>query len=521
MKKFKNLEDLWQFIKKTVPSGAQVTSIEKSSQQKLFYVTIPKALVTNGKKVDYSLTFMETGGDIDVFIEPTNDNFSIYDFEDLKEIMPIAIKESLNEASVYVETSSDPDFDNVIQFEYHSGRAQLQKELEDAFGKGRVKYRLVALPNHEFELYVKKDKTSQWIEFLRGGLSESAINESAYDDWRKFLAKQKCINDSDKQYVLVYPNKTKEKLYPELYQTSANKLVTNEGNGGYIVKREGATLKAIGYVGISISKYELETFIEKFGKDKVGNCKNEAEVTSFLTSIKESYMNESEAQDRYREFFENKLKQYNVSSPAELSQEQKSKFFQEVKDEWAEEKKKQGINEAFTAREMTKDMLNDFDSAEQKFIKEHIPGGKYYQVYRGKALMAAASLAKKSKRIANAPGLGGFDYTAYESPKGMRFICANGWEFGVFYIFPEAKINENYLTEAEVMKATGKLYFTDEMAGEMSGDELQNALKNLSDTMAQLSTDPTEDSIKAYKECEDSYQCLKAELLKRGLEEVN
>lgn len=52
-------------------------------------------------------------------------------------------------------------------------------------------------------------------------------------------------------------------------------------------------------------------------------------------------INESEKQDAYQEFFKNKLKDYGVESPSEPSDEDKSKFFSEIKSEW-----KGGINEA-------------------------------------------------------------------------------------------------------------------------------------------------------------------------------
>lgn len=49
-------------------------------------------------------------------------------------------------------------------------------------------------------------------------------------------------------------------------------------------------------------------------------------------------INESEAQDKYQEFFKQKLADYGVSSPAELSAEDKSKFFSEIKKEWPDAK---------------------------------------------------------------------------------------------------------------------------------------------------------------------------------------
>ena len=39
-------------------------------------------------------------------------------------------------------------------------------------------------------------------------------------------------------------------------------------------------------------------------------------------------------QKKYREFFEKKLKEYDANSPAELSDADKKKFFNEIDSEW-------------------------------------------------------------------------------------------------------------------------------------------------------------------------------------------
>lgn len=55
---------------------------------------------------------------------------------------------------------------------------------------------------------------------------------------------------------------------------------------------------------------------------------------------------ESELQDAYREFFKAKLAEFGVESPAELDDEQKSKFFSEIKKEWPDAKEELGLDEA-------------------------------------------------------------------------------------------------------------------------------------------------------------------------------
>lgn len=46
-----------------------------------------------------------------------------------------------------------------------------------------------------------------------------------------------------------------------------------------------------------------------------------------------------EEQSKYKEFFQSKLKQYGVSSPQDLTEEQRKKFFDEVDKEYTGEKK--------------------------------------------------------------------------------------------------------------------------------------------------------------------------------------
>lgn len=45
----------------------------------------------------------------------------------------------------------------------------------------------------------------------------------------------------------------------------------------------------------------------------------------------------SERQKEYRRYFKKKLDDYGVNSPAELSEQDKTKFFNEVREEWKED----------------------------------------------------------------------------------------------------------------------------------------------------------------------------------------
>lgn len=55
-----------------------------------------------------------------------------------------------------------------------------------------------------------------------------------------------------------------------------------------------------------------------------------------ITDKISKYLKESDSE--YQVFFKKKLADYGVSSPSELSAEQKKKFFAEVEKEWTKEK---------------------------------------------------------------------------------------------------------------------------------------------------------------------------------------
>lgn len=56
------------------------------------------------------------------------------------------------------------------------------------------------------------------------------------------------------------------------------------------------------------------------------------DTTTIVRSIVAAEL--SEKQKKYREYFEGKLKKWKVNSPAELSKEDKAKFFEEVDKDW-------------------------------------------------------------------------------------------------------------------------------------------------------------------------------------------
>lgn len=69
--------------------------------------------------------------------------------------------------------------------------------------------------------------------------------------------------------------------------------------------------------------------------------------------LKEDECDESEVQDAYREFFRNKLEEFGVKSPAELSEDQKKDFFNQIKAEWPDAKAEM-LNESKESDEANK-----------------------------------------------------------------------------------------------------------------------------------------------------------------------
>lgn len=84
--------------------------------------------------------------------------------------------------------------------------------------------------------------------------------------------------------------------------------------------------------------YDAEDYIGKDLKDMPKELRDALEI---VTTV-----NESEAQDAYREFFRKKLEEYGVTSPAQLDADKKSEFFKAIKAEWPDAKEEM-LNESF------------------------------------------------------------------------------------------------------------------------------------------------------------------------------
>lgn len=233
----------------------------------------------------------------------------------------------------------------------------------------------------------------------------------------------------------------------------------------------------------------------------------------------DSKINESEAQDKYREFFENKLKQWNVSSPSELTQEDRSKFFTEIREEW---KKQKNVNESFV--EDGYEILTQDEFRQEFGGNGNLASYALYALYNTRLIVKCTpDNPNYSRIVAFAESLPDITANDKQGIKCYRQTDSNLiiiYEGNVYWSY-NTGTNLVLLNEAELVKGLGKVFDTLSDTGTMSDNAVRAAIEALGGTMSELSLNPTTNSIKAYKTCEDEYQCLIGELDKRGLRPVN
>lgn len=111
--------------------------------------------------------------------------------------------------------------------------------------------------------------------------------------------------------------------------------------------------------------------------------------TKFMSEVQTKKVAEEKAarQSQYAEFFKSKLEEYGVSSPAELAEEKRAKFFEEV-NKW-------------TGKKVNEEVVNEADVKDEASFKEYV-----YSLYKKafkdkfdekKANEVVAGLMKKHK----------------------------------------------------------------------------------------------------------------------------
>lgn len=137
---------------------------------------------------------------------------------------------------------------------------------------------------------------------------------------------------------------------------------------------------------------------------------SEEDKSKFFSEIKEEWAEEkskavaaSPAQEAYQKFFKAKLEAYGVKSPAELSEEDKSKFFTEIKEEWAEEKNKatasgKQLNIAQALREL-KSSKGESVIGLLKEVESLLEGNEIPQALKAKAKRDGVSASEVNKLL--------------------------------------------------------------------------------------------------------------------------
>ena len=512
--KFKNIEDVWAYAKNKLVN-AQISSIQKTGSSKFFDLTVPKSMVKkfpeDCNRQDLNYTITQTGSNVDYFLENNGWEGSLVDTSDFFDAISgwCGINESEEEtmnqnAIIGVESSHRYGFDKTITFSYYTSRADLEKQ----FKKIGKPYALDVLPSDEAEVHVKNAD----VDKFKGVIS--ALHEKIDTSMNMCMMEGITIKGRPVPDIMradfssgevSFINSTIGKTW---YQITPKSKVWKDMND-LMKKSKKSSSKMID--GCNYTIYEAPkgtTFM--FMDLGMG-------AEAFL--IGQSNINESEAQDKYREFFENKLKQWNISSPSELTQEDRSKFFTEIREEW---KKQKNVNESF--------IEDGYEILTQDEFRQEFGGNGNLASYALYALYNTRLIVKctpdnpnYSRIVAFAESLPDIIANDKQGIKCYRQTDSNLiiiYEGNVYWSY-NTGTNLALLNEAELVKGLGKVFDTLSDTGTMSDNAVRAAIEALGGTMSELSLNPTTNSIKAYKTCEDEYQCLIGELEKRGLRPVN
>lgn len=236
-----------------------------------------------------------------------------------------------------------PDYDiengrNVKAFADVNKLIKKSKKLEDFNGNvPTTNMTAYALPQGTICIYSDGGEFGEQCFYFK---PMKAINESL---------KNKTLFDKIEKWYSALTVDQKETLFYNLFRFTdqATKLAKKYKTLAQFVKIGTKNTPESGshkHTGVGVAN-AIAAYYQSF--------KNEKDIMPKLASIKmdnsKDYMkyheiaqvtalNESEAQDKYQEFFKKKLADYGVSSPAELSVDDKSKFFAEIKKEWPDAK---------------------------------------------------------------------------------------------------------------------------------------------------------------------------------------
>lgn len=334
--KFKNIEDVWAYAKNKLVN-AQISSIQRTGSSKFFDLTIPKSMIKKfpegSRNRDLEYTITETAGEIECFLENTSDVTTIVDTRDFFDAISVwcGINESSEQmnqnAIIGIESTSETGYDKVITFSYYTSRADLEKQ----FKKLGKPYMLNVYPGDEAQVFVKNSDVDKFKGLI------SALTEKIDTTMNMIMM----------EGITIKGRPVPEKLKGDFSSQEISFINSVIGNTWYQVTPKSKVFKDVNTLS-GKSRKDSEKFIDGVKYTIYEAPKGTKFLLMDMGMGSEAFLfgspkiNESEEGDKYREFFENKLKQWNISSPAELTQQDRSKFFTEIRDEW----KSQKVNES-------------------------------------------------------------------------------------------------------------------------------------------------------------------------------
>ena len=497
-----------------------------NSKDKLFMIPSLDAL----KKCKYSSSFMNDRSEINIlsrgYIKIAADKWEChlpqasalggtYNSQQVYNFLKEAIRKNskytyllegqqMNQnAIIGIESTSETGYDKVITFSYYTSRADLEKQ----FKKLGKPYMLNVYPGDEAQVFVKNSDVDKFKGLI------SALTEKIDTTMNMIMM----------EGITIKGRPVPEKLKGDFSSQEISFINSVIGNTWYQITPKSKVFKDVNTLS-GKSRKDSEKFIDGVKYTIYEAPKGTKFLLMDMGMGSEAFLfgspkiNESEEGDKYREFFENKLKQWNISSPAELTQQDRSKFFTEIRDEW----KKQKVNESFEQNGYT--ILDQAEFRAEFGGDNNLASYALYSLYNTRLVVKCTpenpkyyKIKAKVESMPEITEMDKGDIHVYRQTASNLIIIYNN---NIYWAY-NTGTNLQLLNEAELVKGIGRVFDTLSDRGEMSNNAVVAAIKALGDTMSSLSVNPTTNSIKAYKVAEDEYQCLIGELEKRGLRPSN
>lgn len=569
--KFANIESVWAYAKKKLPKAA-ISTVQKTGSSKFFDITIPKALVKNFPKdasgdLEYTLT--ETAGELELILENTGDVTTIVDSKDFADNVLVwaGINESLNESAETYFHITKSNYDAYgIQADAYSTMCHITGKSDFWFAnrynqQNKENPEIAKLMTSvegskpitskfdnytEVHIYKLGDKKilivepgqSKYDEHLYmsnelyksiESLNEGCINEGVLKMKIRPLS-PKMMGDfepAEITFIQSYLGKTiyqvteRNRYFKEIDKMLDSKYLKDTKNiagfryfvwalpsGDNVIKMESFYGDSAYLVGsnqlnenaiIGIEDASLQGWDKEIQFAFVGTRKDLAKQ---LDKLKKPYFIEMLPSQEVNLFIKND--DVNIFKG----------FIQALRESISP------VVEAVSIEVPEAKVLTQAEFRAQFGGSSNVASYMLQTMYNPKLIVACNSEMKGYDEVKTFAEL---HPSLPITGEPMEMKAYRQSDSNIFIVTPTAvywpyNSGTNFvLNEGELMKSTGKIYVTNTERGVLSDDAIKVAIQTLSGQMSELSTDPAEESIKAYKECEDEYQCLIGELEKRGL----